>query len=123
MGFLAALNPAASRLDALRESSSSGLAQRALLGGQTCEVTSTREFDVFPSLLFLKGDQTALADSFSTLLQSFRYSQVRRSPDPSFDTAVVGPVQPAPLGGLFLIDLQFLAHATDRAAKTDADIE
>jgi hypothetical protein len=32
-------------------------------------------------------------------------------------------MQPATLGSLFLIDLLFLAHATDCAAKTDADID
>ena len=47
----------------------------------------------------------------------------RNIPDPSLDTAVVRPMQPASLRSLFLIDLLFLANATDCAAKTDADIE
>jgi len=32
-------------------------------------------------------------------------------------------MQPASLRGLFLIDLLLFANATDRAAKTDVDIE
>jgi hypothetical protein len=33
------------------------------------------------------------------------------------------PVHSAPLGSLFLIDVLFLAEATDRAVKADANIE
>jgi hypothetical protein len=40
----------------------------------------------------------------------------RHIPDPALDPAVVGPVQPATFGGLFLIDPLFLADATDGAA-------
>lgn len=47
----------------------------------------------------------------------------RHIPNPALDSAVVGPVHPATLGGLFLIDLLFLADATDGATKSDADIE
>ena len=47
----------------------------------------------------------------------------RHIPDATLDATVVRPVQAASLGSLFLIDLLFLADATDRAAKPDADIE
>jgi len=43
--------------------------------------------------------------------------------DGSLNPAVVRPVHSAPLGSLFLIDVLFLAEATDRAAEPDADIE
>jgi len=44
-------------------------------------------------------------------------------PHPALYATVVCPVQPAPLRSLFLIDPQFLADATDGAAKPDANIE
>src|SRR5690242_4881354 len=47
----------------------------------------------------------------------------RHVSDSAFDAAVVCPVQPAPLGCLFLVDHLFLADATNGAAKTDADVE
>jgi len=47
----------------------------------------------------------------------------RHVSDPTLDAAVVRPMQPASLGGLFLIDLLLLAHAADRAAKADANVE
>jgi hypothetical protein len=47
----------------------------------------------------------------------------RHIPDPSLDTAVVRPVQPAPLRSLFLIDLLLLANTANRTAESDADIE
>jgi DNA-binding NarL/FixJ family response regulator len=47
----------------------------------------------------------------------------RHIPDAALDTAVVRPMQAGSLGSLFLIDLLFLAYATDGAAKPDANIE
>ena len=49
--------------------------------------------------------------------------QDRHVPDPTFDAAVVGPMQATPFGSLFLIDLLCLADTADRAAKTDADVD
>ena len=41
---------------------------------------------------------------------------------PAFKPAVICSVQPATLGGLFLIDLLLLADAADGATKPDANI-
>jgi len=47
----------------------------------------------------------------------------RHISDPALYAAVVRPMQPASFRSLFLIDLLLLAHATDRAAKPDADVD
>jgi hypothetical protein len=59
---------------------------------------------------------------FQTLCHPFDVYQ-RNISYSAFDSAVVCPVQSAPLSRLFLIDLLFLAEATDGAAKTDANID
>src|SRR5713101_1967813 len=61
----------------------------------------------------------ALPQPFSNLLDVHQ----GYVPDAAFDPAVVRPVQPAPLSGLFLIDPLLLAYATDGTAKSDADVE
>jgi hypothetical protein len=58
-------------------------------------------------------------------LESFRNLldiQQRDISHPAFNSAVIRPVQPASLCGFFLIDLLFLADATDSATKPDANI-
>ncbi len=57
----------------------------------------------------------ASADSFNV--------HQRHVPDAPLNSAVVGPVQPAALGSLFLIDPLLFANAPDGAAKADSDVE
>lgn len=47
----------------------------------------------------------------------------RNVSDSPLNPAVIGPMQPASLGSLFLVDPLLLPNAADGTAKTDADVE
>jgi hypothetical protein len=47
----------------------------------------------------------------------------RNIPNPSLHAAVVGPVQPASLGGFFLIDLLLFPNTANCATESDADVQ
>ena len=74
------------------------------------------------SALPLDPLEQARKTGFQALGNLFDVHQ-RDIPHTALDTAVVGPVKAATLRRLFLIDLLFLADATNCTTKPDANIE